>query len=80
MSAVALGVPVVTWRLSEVMSRYRISNRDLSKALGKHEVSISRMRTAEEMPKFSGSDLQALCDALSGLAGERVRSSDLLED
>ncbi|MBW4460515.1 MAG: helix-turn-helix transcriptional regulator [Nodosilinea sp. WJT8-NPBG4] len=70
---------MLTWRLNEVMARHRISNKLLAEKLQRHETSISRMRTADEMPRFSGAELSALCDALSAIAGVRIGPSDLLE-
>ena len=74
----ALTMPVLAWRLNEVMARYRITNKALAEKLGRHETSISRMRTSNEMPRFSGSELSALCEALAALAGVEVSPSDLL--
>lgn len=71
---------VLPWRIGEVMARHRITNKALAKRVGRHETSVSRWRTAEEMPRLSGSELGALCQALSDLAGVKILPSNLLQD
>jgi putative transcriptional regulator len=51
----------IHWRMAELMARKRITNRDLSKAIGLHETSISRLKSAETMPRLDGEQLSLLC-------------------
>ena len=79
MTVVATVRWMIRWKLNELMARHRISNKDLAESLGRHETSVSRMRTSDEMPRFNGESLNALCDALTGLAEVTVNPSDLIE-
>jgi putative transcriptional regulator len=55
------------------MVRRRITNRELSKLIGIHENSVSRLKAAETMPRLDGVQLNTLCVALE------CSPSDLLE-
>lgn len=75
---------MIRWRLRELMSRYRISNRDLAEALGRHETSVSRLKSGDSMPRLNGKELSQLCDALTQVLkdnGERhvITHVDLFE-
>lgn len=72
------------WRLREVMSRYKISNKHLADELQRHEASISRLKNADSMPRMDGTELSNLCNALTNLLRNkgtdyRVTHMDLLE-
>lgn len=75
---------MLRWRLREVMARAKISNRELAAELGRHETSISKMKTTDTMPRMDGEDLSALCKALTRLCQARgiekpVTPNDLIE-
>ena len=72
-------LPVIRWKLNELMARYRLTNKALGAKLDRHETSVSRIRTAETMPRIDGHDLDRLCIALSELSGDRITPADLLE-
>lgn len=55
---------VIRWKLREVMARNKVTNRHLAKALDMHEGSISRMKSADEMPRIDGKTLSKLCEEL----------------
>lgn len=77
---VAITVPqMIRWKLNELMARHRITNRSLGEQLGKHETSVSRMRTTDKMPRIDGDDLNELCKALTLLAKVNVTPFDLFE-
>lgn len=77
---IALGRPrVIRWKLNEVMARYRLTNSQLGGEIDRHETSVSRLRSSDEMPRLSGADLNKLCGALTRLSGEIVGVEELLE-
>lgn len=72
------------WRLNEVMARLRITNQELGDEMGRHEVSISRMRSTDSMPRLDGDALNSLSNALTKISRSRgvpgmVGPSDLFE-
>lgn len=72
------------WKLRELMSRHKIKNRDLAVLMGKHVTSISRLKSADLMPRMNGEEFDELCDcltlALKDIGVDRVVThSDLLE-
>ncbi len=75
---------MLRWKLREVMARAKITNRELAQALGVHETSVSRMKTADTMPRIDGDTLDNLCNCLVKLYKEKgiseiVMPSDLFE-
>ncbi|MDJ0590012.1 MAG: helix-turn-helix transcriptional regulator [Pleurocapsa sp. MO_226.B13] len=75
---------MLRWKLREVMARAKITNRELAQALGVHETSVSRMKTADTMPRIDGDTLDNLCNCLVKLykdkgISEIVMPSDLFE-
>ncbi len=55
---------MILWKLKTFMEKYRITNRELSFRLGKHENSISRLKNKETMPRIDGEELNNICMAL----------------
>lgn len=55
---------MILWKLKAFMDKYRITNRELSSRLGKHENSISRLKNKATMPKIDGGELNNICSAL----------------
>ena len=75
---------MLRWKLREVMARAKITNRELAKALSVHETSVSRMKTADTMPRIDGDTLDNLCNCLIELYKEKgineiVMPADLFE-
>lgn len=75
---------MLRWRLREVMARAKITNRELALALNVHETSVSRMKTADTMPRIDGDTLDNLCNCLIKLYREKeieqiVMPTDLFE-
>lgn len=55
---------MIRWKLREVMARKKVTNRALAKAMDMHQGSISRLKSADEMPRVDGKTLDRLCEAL----------------
>lgn len=75
---------MLRWKLREVMARAKITNRELALALNVHETSVSRMKTADTMPRIDGDTLDNLCNCLIKLYKEKginqiVMPTDLFE-
>lgn len=75
---------MLRWRLREVMARAKITNRELALALNVHETSISRMKTADTMPRIDGDTLNNLCNCLIRLYKDKginqiIMPADLFE-
>ncbi len=56
---------MLRWKLREVMARVRMTNRELAQVLRVHETSVSRMKTADTMPRIDGETLNHLCNGLN---------------
>lgn len=54
----------VKWKLRQIMSDRKMTNRELSDLIGKHENTISALRQYDEMPKVDGQLLAKLCTSL----------------
>lgn len=65
------GMVMLRWRLNEVMARLRITNKELGSELGRHETSVSRLRSSDEMPRLDGNSLNSLCVALTVISRKR---------
>ncbi|VEP17685.1 conserved hypothetical protein [Hyella patelloides LEGE 07179] len=75
---------MLRWKLREVMARVKMTNRELAQVLGVHETSVSRMKTADTMPRIDGDTLNHLCNALNYLYKEKgvdivISPADLFE-
>ncbi|MCC0175817.1 helix-turn-helix transcriptional regulator [Waterburya agarophytonicola K14] len=66
-----LGKQMLRWKLREVMARAKITNRELAAELKVHETSVSRMKTADTMPRIDGDTLENLCNCLTKLYKEK---------
>lgn len=55
---------MIVWRLRELMARKKVTNRELAKDLGRHETSISRLKSGDRMPQIDGEMLEEICKAL----------------
>ncbi|MGH2413048.1 MAG: helix-turn-helix domain-containing protein [Microcystaceae cyanobacterium] len=67
-------LPVLKWRLREMMARRKVTNRELANYLELHETTIARMKAPDVMPKIDGDTLSKLCKYLD------CDISDLLEE
>ena len=75
---------MLRWKLREIMARGKITNRELAHAMGVHETSVSRMKTADTMPRIDGHTLNHLCQALTNLFKQKkinqiISPNELLE-
>lgn len=75
---------MLRWKLREVMARGKITNRELAQILDVHETSVSRLKTADTMPRIDGDTLNNLCNALTKLYRDKkieaiVMPADLFE-
>jgi putative transcriptional regulator len=63
------------------MARRRVSNKALATKLGKHPVTISRLKSQDVLPEIGGELIEAIRVAISGLSPKfpPCRLSDLLE-
>ncbi|MEM1391702.1 MAG: helix-turn-helix transcriptional regulator [Cyanobacteria bacterium P01_D01_bin.50] len=61
---------VIRWKLSEVMARKRVRNKDLAKALEITENSVYRLRKVDEMPRLMPERLNGICKALNCQPGD----------
>jgi putative transcriptional regulator len=70
------------WKLSELMARHKIKNKELAEELQVRPNTISDMKRTDTMPRIDGSRLDEIAAALTKLSkiGEVVRGVDLLED
>lgn len=59
----------IIWKLNEIMARYRIKGSDLAEELQISNNAVSNLRNAQTMPRIDGERLNALCNALTNLAG-----------
>lgn len=56
---------LVRWKLRQLMADRQISNKDLAEMVGVHPNTISRWRSANEMPKVDSSEVTKICNALN---------------
>ncbi len=61
---------VIRWKLNEVMSRNRVRNKDLAKALEISENSVYRLRKVDEMPRLMPERLNGICKVLNCQPGD----------
>lgn len=61
---------VILWKLNEVMSRNRVRNKDLAKALEISENSVYRLRKVDEMPRLMPERLNGICKVLNCQPGD----------
>lgn len=55
----------IKWRLNVLMAERRFTNKQLADLIGRHEVSVSRLRTRDDMPRLDGRELEQICRALN---------------
>jgi putative transcriptional regulator len=69
--------PVIRWKLRQIMADRQITNRDLARAVGMHETSISNLKRRDDMPRVDGELMDKLCRALDCNPGDLiVRTED----
>jgi len=74
---------VIKWKLRELMERYRVTNKELGSKVGRHEGSVSRLKSAEKLPKLDSDDIEGIAKGLTEVLRDRgiditVSSQDLL--
>ncbi len=77
---------MISWNLSVLMERYRVSGNDLSAKLGISRNAVSSLRNARSMPRIDGDRLDSIIAALNELADPEeiklrgvIKLTDLLE-
>jgi len=73
------GVSKVRWKLRAVMADRKVTNKALAEFLGMNPVSISKLRTTDDMPEIGGEALAKLCDGIAKLSGIPCTPYDLIE-
>ena len=58
-------ITLVKWKLRQLMADRQVSNIELADAVKVHANTISRWKTANEMPKISGHEIDLICRALN---------------
>ncbi|MBV8886587.1 MAG: helix-turn-helix domain-containing protein [Chroococcidiopsidaceae cyanobacterium CP_BM_RX_35] len=61
------------------MADRKITNKALAEELGMNPVSISKLRTTDDMPEIGGEALAKLCDGIAKLSGIPCTPSNLIE-
>lgn len=79
-----LETKVVRLKLRDLMEQYRITNKELGAKIGRHEGSVSRLKSAEKMPRMDSDDLELLAKGLTEVLRDRgfditVVAKDLLD-
>ena len=72
-------VSKVRWKLRAVMADRKVTNKALAEVLGMNPVSISKLRTTDDMPEIGGEALAKLCDAIAQLSNIPCTPSELIE-
>lgn len=78
-----MGLAVVTrWKMAEIMTRHRVTNKELAEHLDMRPNSISDLKNSLTLPRIGGEKLDEIAAAITALSkiGEVVRGVDLLED
>lgn len=73
---------MLTWRLGEVMARYRIKGTDLAQFMGISDNALSHYKRARSMPQINGERLNALLNGLNQLKSEpepEITVTDLID-
>lgn len=65
------------WRLQDVMTRYRVSNRELATKMGKHHTAIARLRTSKELPALKGSEFERIASSITDLLHDREINAEV---
>ena len=69
----------VLWKLRAVMADRKITNKALAEELGMNPVSISKLKSNDELPEIGGEALANLCEAITKLSSEPCTPNDLIE-
>lgn len=75
---------MLRWKLREVMARAKLTNREVAHEMEVHETSVSRLKTADTMPRIDGNTLDNLCNSLTKLYRKKgikktIMPADLFE-
>ena len=69
-------VPMIRWKLRQVMADRQMTNRALAEAIGVHETSISNLKRRDTMPRVDGEMLDGLCKALACTPADLITYTD----
>jgi putative transcriptional regulator len=61
------------------MADRKVTNKALAEVLGMNPVSISKLRTTDDMPEIGGEALAKLCDGIAQLSGIPCTPFDLID-
>ncbi len=81
MSAVLFNSSVgkVRWKLRMVMADRKITNKALAEELEMNPVSISKLKSNDDLPEIGGEALAKVCEAVTKLSGLPCTLDDLIE-
>ena len=84
MSIVFTDAPMasIRWKLRAVMADRKISNSALGQAVGKHAITISRLRQRDTLPAIGNDEIELMrieINKLSPSTFSQCRLSDLVE-
>ncbi len=69
----------VRWKLRMVMADRKITNKALADELGMNPVSISKLKSKDDLPEIGGESLAKLCKAITKLSSIPCTPNDLIE-
>lgn len=84
MSIVLTDAPMasIRWKLRAVMADRKISNSALGQAVGKHAITISRLRQRDTLPAIGGDEIEVMRVEINKLSSDELpecKLSDLVE-
>jgi putative transcriptional regulator len=63
---------MLKWKLRQVMAQKPWTNRELAKAVGVHETTISRLKTRNDVPRLEPALLEGLLRELECTANDLI--------
>lgn len=74
-----LSVGKVRWKLRTVMADRKITNKALAKELDMNPVSISKLKSNDDLPEIGGDALAKICEAITKLSERNCDLEELIE-
>ncbi len=74
-----LSVGKVRWKLRTVMADRKITNKALAQELDMNPVSISKLKSNDDLPEIGGDALAKICEAITKLSGRNCDLEELIE-
>ena len=69
----------VRWLLRETMARRKVTNKALAEKLGKHPVSIARLKAQDTLPEIGNATIEEIRAAIDDLSREGFGACTLAE-